>query len=238
MELELREVAKVGPPKVRLLTHTQNARRLLYTAIRTAYSPHTPAEIFADIHGDIERASRKIGEDGRDDMDRLFKHIVENGHTSTLEHISFTFGVSGVSRSLLAQLTRHRMGVSVTVQSQRYVDDGSQGKKGGFEVVVPPTVIANPKAYEIFMQNIKRIQEAYDTLRDMGVLKEDARYLLPNATTTNITLTMNLRALLHFYKLRTDSGAQREIMLFAEALKAKVVEMEPWLKDIFEAYRG
>lgn len=236
--MDLRGVEKVRPPKIRLLTHTQNAKRVVFTAIRTAYSPHTPAEIFADVHGDIERAVRKVYSNGQDDIDRLINHIVTNGHTSTLEHISFTFGVSGVSRSLLAQLTRHRMGVSVTVQSQRYVDDGSKGRKGGFEVVVPESVMKNPEALVIFMDNMVRIQEAYDKLRSMGVTKEDARYVLPNATTTNLTLTMNLRALLHFYKLRTGSGAQKEIKDFVEVLKEKVVEVEPWLKDVFEAEGG
>ncbi|PGZ02205.1 thymidylate synthase (FAD), partial [Bacillus thuringiensis] len=126
-------------------------------------------------------------------------------------HITFTFAIEGVSRALLAQFTRHRVGFSFSVQSQRYVRFGSDDKSGGFDYVAPDKVKGRDieRIYQKFMEDI---QEMYDYLRDCGVPAEEARMVLPNATTTNLVMTGNLRSLLDFYaKRRKGNGAQAEI---------------------------
>lgn len=97
------------------------------TAIRTCYSHLQPSEIL-NTEADKYFGRASTDDEGGTEADRLFRHITRSGHTSTLEHITFTFAVEGVSRALLAQLTRHRIGFSFSVQSQRYVRFGSGDK--------------------------------------------------------------------------------------------------------------
>jgi thymidylate synthase (FAD) len=204
------------------------------TAIRTCYSANRPSEIVA-LEG--EKYFKKAATDGKGgtDADRLFRHIVNSGHTSTLEHLTFTFAIEGVSRALLAQLTRHRVGFSYSVQSQRYVRFDSAGKTGGFDYVIPPKIAENPDALKTFELYMSDIQGVYDDLREMGIPPEDARMILPNAATTNLVMTANLRALLDFYsKRRKGRGAQWEIAELAEQLRKAVVEVEPWTDAFFE----
>jgi thymidylate synthase (FAD) len=215
------------------------------TAIRTCYSPLEPTDIVL-VEGD-KYFGREATDGGTGtDADRLFRHIVKSGHTSTLEHLSFTFAVEGVSRSLLTQLTRHRVGFSYSVQSQRYVKLGSNDKSGGFDYVVPDKIKNSDKRISIFDDDSHSVKEAfeyamyqlqqtYDTLRAVGIPAEDARAVLPNATATNLVVTANLRALLDFYsKRRKGRGAQHEITELAEAFRREVVVVEPWTDQFFE----
>lgn len=221
--------------KVTLLASTPNARKIAFTAIRTCYSPNTPSELF--FGKEYEKYMSRKASDGKDgtDVDRLFRQIVSSKHTSTLEHVVFTFGIEGVSRSLLAQLTRHRIGFSFSVQSQRYVSDKSDGRKGGFDWVVPPSIFENEKAFLIYHELMINIQDAYDELKELGIPSEDCRFVLPNAATTNITMTINLRSLLDFYsKRKKGRGAQWEIANLAEKLREAVVDKEPWVDGFFE----
>lgn len=220
---------------VELLAYTPEARKIAFTAIRTCYSPAEPSDLFEGAeYGKYQQQAAADGQGGSD-ADRLFRHIVGSGHTSTMEHINFTFALEGVSRVLLAQLTRHRVGFSFSVQSQRYVSDASDKKKGGFHYVVPPKVADVPEAAEYFAELMENLQAAYDKLAQLGVPREDARFVLPNAASTNITMTANLRALLTFYsKRRPGRGAQWEIAQLAEKLRDEVVKAEPWLDPFFE----
>jgi thymidylate synthase (FAD) len=221
--------------KVELLASTPNAREIAFTAIRTCYSHNKPSDLFEGA--EYEKYQQKAASDGKGgtDADRLFRHIVGSGHTSTLEHISFTFAIEGLSRSALAQLTRHRVGFGYSVQSQRYVSDASDKKKGGFQFVVPPKVMENQEALNVFLDSMDDIQAAYDKLRSMKIPSEDARFVLPNAAAINLTMTCNLRALLEFYaKRRKGRGAQWEIANLAEELRRVVVEKEDWLVPYFE----
>ncbi|MCY9532947.1 FAD-dependent thymidylate synthase [Paenibacillus alvei] len=208
------------------------------TAIRTCYSPTKPTEIIAQEGAKYFGQSATDGEDGTE-VDRLIRHIVASKHTSTLEHITYTFAIEGVSRSLLAQLTRHRVGFSYSVQSQRYVRFGRGDKSGGFEYVTPPSMSDKWKkgvcATGMYEQFIRTSQMYYDALREMGVPAEDARMVLPNAATCNIVMTMNLRALLDFYaKRKRGNGAQWEIAELAERLAEEVVKVDPWTSKFFE----
>lgn len=205
------------------------------SAIRTCYSPNKPSEIVAKEGAKYFGKSATDGEGGTE-ADRLIRTIMRSKHVSTIEHISFTFSVEGVSRALLAQLTRHRVGFSFSVQSQRYVKFGSSDKSGGFDFAWPPTVADKPQevwdTYSAFMQEA---QDMYDSLRSMGVSAEDARSVLPNAATTNLVMTVNLRALLDFYaKRKSGRGGQYEITQLAERLREEVVAVEPWVNQFFE----
>ncbi|NNV07152.1 FAD-dependent thymidylate synthase [Geobacillus sp. MMMUD3] len=204
------------------------------SAIRCCYSANKPTEI---LKKEGDKYFNRPATDGKGgtDAERLFRHIVSSGHLSTLEHLSFTFAIEGVSRALLAQLTRHRVGFSYSVQSQRYCRFGSDDKTGGFDYVVPDSIRKNIGANSLFHDFMEEIQEKYDTLRELGIPPEDCRMLLPNAATTNLVMTANLRALLDFYsKRRKGRGSQWEIADLAEKLRAAVVAVEPWTDAFFE----
>jgi thymidylate synthase (FAD) len=228
--------------------YVSDGQAVALTAIRTCYSPGKPSEIVAKEGAKYFGKQATDGEAGTE-ADRLFRMIVRSGHTSTLEHLSFTFAIEDVSRALLAQLTRHRVGFSYSVQSQRYVKFGSGDRSGGFDYVVPNTVKTNNKTielelnantkheytaeqyFELFMQEI---QEIYDNLRRLGVPAEDARAVLPQASACNLVMTANLRAILEFYsKRQPGKGAQKEITELAVALKDAVINVEPWTAQFF-----
>ncbi|MED3932935.1 FAD-dependent thymidylate synthase [Priestia megaterium] len=217
------------------------------TAIRTCYSSNKPSEII-DLEGDKYFKREATDGEGGTDADRLIRHIMKSGHTSTIEHLNFTFAIEGVSRSLLAQITRHRH-LSFSVQSQRYVKFGSSDKSEGFDFILPPTVteektadmydfvygapIRDRPSTEIYEEAMEVIQKAYDKLREAGVPAEDARMVLPNAATTNLVMTGNLRALLDFYSKRSAKGAQWEIRELADKLRNEIINVEPWAEKFF-----
>lgn len=204
------------------------------TAIRTCYSANKPSEIVSLEGGKYFGSKATDGGKGTD-ADRLIRHIVKSGHTSTLEHITFTFALEGVSRALLAQLTRHRVGFSYSVQSQRYVKFSSDSKSEGFDYVVPEKVYQKGEIAIIeYKEMMANIQEMYDALIALGVPQEDARSVLPQSATCNLVLTVNLRAALDFYAKRMKGkGAQHEITLLAEAIKDKICGVEPWTAAFF-----
>lgn len=208
------------------------------TAIRTCYSPTKPSEIVAKEGPKYFGQFATDGQGGTE-ADRLIRHIVASKHTSTLEHITYTFAVEGVSRALLAQLTRHRVGFSYSVQSQRYVRFGSGDKSGGFDYVTPQSVDQAAEEFYnvrgVYERLMDQAQEAYDELRKFGVPAEDARMVLPNAAACNLVMTVNLRALLDFYqKRKRGNGAQWEIAELAERLREEVVRVDPWTSKFFE----
>lgn len=135
----------------------------------------------------------------------ILTKIVKSGHLSVLEHASFTFAIEGVSRALLAQLTRHRI-ASFSVQSQRYVKF-----KNGIDYVIPQTIKKNKELLKEYEEFLKSIEKFYTKLLETEIPAEDARYVLPNAVSTKIVLTMNARELRHFFALRCCNRAQWEI---------------------------
>lgn len=221
-------------PTAEYMKNATDGQLVALTAIRTCYSPNKPTEIVKKEGHKYFGQEATDGEGGTD-ADRLFRHIVRSGHTSTLEHLTFTFAIESISRACLAQLTRHRVGFSFSVQSQRYVKLGSNDKSGGFDYVVPDSIRKNIGANSLFHDFMEEIQEKYDTLRELGIPPEDCRMLLPNAATTNLVMTANLRALLDFYsKRRIGRGAQWEIADLAERLREEVVKVEPWTERFFK----
>lgn len=217
-------INRITEPRVELLVSTPEAKRVAFTAIRTCYSPLNQEYLWNTEY-------KKYVDKNNDDL-RLIKQIVGSGHTSTLEHINFTFAVTDVSRALLAQLTRHRIGWSYSVQSQRYVKQSGDSKHGAFRYVTPDAFDGN-KLEDAFHFAMTKSQEMYDELISLGAKPEDARAVLPNAATTNITMTMNLRAFLDFYgKRRMGTHSQTEISLLAEKLRTLIVNKEPWIGEL------
>lgn len=147
-------------------------------------------------------------------LKNILPGVINSGHMSVVEHATFTFSISGVSRVLTHQLVRHRM-ASYTQQSQRYVP--TEG-----EWVIPPTLADNQDYCEI----MNTIFSAYEDLCKV-VDKEDARYILPGGMCTNIVVTMNARELLHFFSLRCCERAQWEIRDMANLMLAECKKVSP-----------
>ncbi|MBS7620402.1 FAD-dependent thymidylate synthase [Candidatus Bathyarchaeota archaeon] len=152
----------------------------------------------------------------------IMKSIPSKAVEEILSHTSFTFIIEGVSRACSHQLVRHRV-ASYSQQSQRYVEVKNLVK----HVVVPKSIEENSK--EMFMEYILMGAKVYETLVGLGISKEDARFVLPNATETNLILTMDGRGLLHFFGLRCCNRAQWEIKTLADLMLSKVREVEPKL---------
>ena len=142
--------------------------------------------------------------DREDNVSHFIKARIKDGHESIIEHASITFEIGGISRACSHQLVRHRL-ASYSQESQRYVDGED------FEYVIPPGVAASEKATQVFEDLMGQVRDAYKLLRRMGVRKEDARFVLPNAATTRIIVTMNFRELRHFFSVRCNIAAQWEI---------------------------
>lgn len=136
---------------------------------------------------------------------------LRDGHESIIEHACATFEISGISRACSHQLVRHRI-ASYSQESQRYVDMSDP------EMVTPEAVRANPQAQAVWDGLMGHVKTAYAQLREAGVLKEDARFVLPNAAATRLVVTMNFRELLHFFRLRITPEAQWEIRQAAVAM--------------------
>lgn len=140
----------------------------------------------------------------RGDPGVFLRARVREGHESLIEHAAATFEISGISRACSHQLVRHRI-ASYSQESQRYVDMRDP------QWALPPAVAGEPEARAIWDELAEQVKAAYRALRDLGVRKEDARFVLPNAAATRIVATMNFRELLHTFRLRISPQAQWEI---------------------------
>jgi len=193
--------------KVVLLNHTKNPDQICAAAAQSCYSEKGASVLFEKTTD--EKAKKMI------------KKVVGMGHLSVVEHAHFTFSVEGVSRALTHQLVRHRI-ASYSQQSQRYV---SMDKA---EYVLPPSIRADPEAKRLYKRTMDDAWKAYRELAGK-VDKEDARYVLPNACHTNITITMNARELWHFFSLRCCRRAQWEIRMMAWKMLAEAMKAAPIL---------
>ena len=219
-------------PKVTLLCHTPDPQRIVAAAAKLCYSAQT-------VDGLLQGLT--------DEKTEQFIHMLMGlGHESPVEHVSFTFAIEGVSRSLLAQITRHRI-ASYSVQSQRYV------RLSPFEYVTPPEVASDPRALAAYGRAMQAAADSYEEIT--GILKkkhqaallaegvpekqaasraekmaiEDARFVLPNACETRMVVTMNARSLYNFFRHRCCSRAQWEIREVANQMLALVKEVAPVL---------
>jgi thymidylate synthase (FAD) len=188
---------------------------LIYTACRTCYSELTPEDIFQKAaDGEIDVAK----------MQRLISNVIESGHGSTIEHVVFTFGIRGVSRTLSHQLVRHRAGVAFDQQSQRYVTF----KKAA--TMLPQTIAeAEPDVRSRYEEQVEGAMSLYGDLVGAGIPGEDARFVFPNATRTNLVMTTNLRALIHMSGLRLCTMAQWEIRRLFQLIRHEIFQVSPFL---------
>ena len=218
--------------KVELIAHTPEPEKVVAAAAKLCYAK-------SDIQGLFDALTPEK-------TSAFIEHLASLGHESPIEHVSFTFGIEGVSRALLAQITRHRI-ASYSVQSQRYVE------KAGFDYVMPPEIAGIPEAEALFREEMAHDAEVYGKLREILVKKhtadniaagmnekdaafaagkkanEDARMVLPNACDTRIIVTMNARSLYNFFSQRCCQRAQWEIRELATEMLRLVKEVAPTL---------
>ena len=218
--------------QVKLLAYTPDPEKTVACAAKLCYAA-----------ADIDTVYEGLTEEKTASFLEMLQSI---GHESPIEHASFTFGIQGVSRSLLAQITRHRI-ASFSVQSQRYV------KEDGFQFVVPPEIEKIPEAKEEFLRAMEEEQRHYERLTQLLQEKhkaelmaagepeksaqrkaekraiEDARFVLPNACATKMIMTMNARSLLNFFSNRCCNRAQWEIRELATQMLKEVKAVAPHL---------
>lgn len=189
---------------VELIAHTPLPEQVCALGAKLCYAK-------ADVAALREKISAQ-------DQSAFLEKIMESGHLSVLEHATFTFAVEGVSRVLLAQLTRHRI-ASFSVQSQRYVSLAQT-----FSYIIPPAIKAlGEEAVARYQAQMDQMQAWYvEWQQQLGAKgeksNEDARFVLPNACETRLIVTMNVRELMHFFELRCCMRAQWEIRGLAEEM--------------------
>ena len=198
--------------KAELIRYTADPEQTVALAAKLCYS------------GDgIDELIEKIGDK---DNAKFINILTKMNHFSPFEHASFTFAIEGVSRALLAQITRHRI-ASFSVRSQRYVSEGE------FNYVVPPAIEAlgadaAAKYRSQMEQMLVWYREWQTALGDSGEKSnEDARFVLPNACETKMIVTMNARELMHFFELRCCNRAQWEIRGIAWQMLSEVIKVAP-----------
>lgn len=218
--------------KVTLIAHTPEPERTVAAAAKLCYSPADLDTVMYHLTPEKTRS--------------FLTMLGELGHESPMEHASFTFGIEGVSRSLLAQITRHRI-ASYSVQSQRYV------RENHFDYVLPPQIEAEPEARAEFIAAMEAAQASYERIAAILTEKrraeylargmeekaaaraaektaiEDARFVLPGACDTKMMVTMNARALHNFFRHRCCARAQWEIRECARQMLALVLPVAPTL---------
>lgn len=194
--------------RVNLMRHTEAPETLVALAAKLCYDGC-----------DTEELLEKIAEK---DQSAFVRKVMGMGHESVLEHVSFTFLIEGVSRALLAQLTRHRI-ASFSVKSQRYVSYDE-----GFGYIVPPKIKElGEEAEDEYAEQMETMQKWYETWQKRLGSNEDARFVLPNACETRLMVTMNARELLHFFALRMCNRAQWEIRELANRMFGLCYEKAP-----------
>lgn len=213
--------------KVTLIAHTPDPERVVATAARLCYSDRTVEDIQKSMDGEM--------------IEQQIEMLSNAGHQSPWEHVSFTFAIEGVSRSLLAQITRHRI-ASFSVRSQRYVPM----TENLIDIaVVPPAIQESPIGkihfdgamrsanyeYQALVDELKRRyeKEGFGTAVSEKKAIEDARFVLPNAMPTSMIVTMNARELLHFFNLRCCNRAQWEIRAVADEMLKCAYSVAPRL---------
>ena len=185
---------------VRLLTSTPDPERHIEYCARVCYES-------GDRIGDNTYA-------------KMLTALLKNGHHSLFEHSSASFIIEDISRAASHQLVRHRL-ATYSQKSQRYV------KENAFEYATPPDIAANPEAEKIYASAMEALQKTYDKLTALGMKKEDARFVLPNAACTTITMTSNFREWLHIIDLRVSPHAQWEIREMMTAVWKELYRIAP-----------
>ncbi|OQY18812.1 MAG: thymidylate synthase (FAD) [Desulfobacteraceae bacterium 4572_35.1] len=193
---------------VQLLSHTPQPEKIVAAAARLCYSD-------AGIDDLLSAPAQQYA--------RLIEKILSLGHFSVLEHVSFSFGVEGISRACSHQLVRHRL-ASYSQQSQRYVANDTP-----FPAIEPPSIARHSQLHQRYEVLFGEIYQLYSDMLAEGIPAEDARFVLPNATATKLVMTMNARELHHFFALRCCRRAQWEIRAMAKEMLLLCREAAPLL---------
>ena len=207
---------------VRLLVHTPEPEKVIATAAKMCYSAADADEL---MEGLTPENTKKF-------LDLLFSL----GHESPIEHVTYTFIIEGISRACSHQLVRHRI-ASYSQKSQRYVNETQ------FGYITPEAIASDPVTKDVYDETMQLLQGRYDFIRAGLIQKyvkngmdekaaeklanEDARFILPNACTTAIVVTMNIRSLFNFFKLRCCNRAQWEIRNVAMEMYKLAYESSP-----------
>lgn len=190
----------------------------IYTACRTCYTSGSPINMYEDeISNATHTEEQKL---------KLINYVLSSSHHSTVEHVQLTFIIEGISRATSLQLVRHRH-ASYSQASQRYIEF----KDGIFDYVTPKTIEKNEGAKSILDDTMKYLSNSYAKLTELGIPTEDARAVLPNACCTNITMSLNIRELIHICNERLCTCAQDEIRTMVGKMVKEVVKELPFLKE-------
>jgi thymidylate synthase (FAD) len=190
---------------------------IIYTACRTCHSEQLPDQIW-------DRAvSRQVADEKQQS---LVRKMMESGHSSIIEHVSFTFAISGVSRGLSHQLARHRAGAAFDQQSQRYV---SFKRRDNYTTPDSIAKGALPDGLaDRFHEAIDASMDLYGQLLQAEVPAEDARFIFPNAMQTNLVMTVNLRQLIDMSGLRLCALARGEIRQLFKQIRHEIFRVSPF----------
>lgn len=237
--------------KVKLIQMTQNPIDVMWVAARTCYSEKSPIEMWEDMYGCISDGYEHTCEYIEQCVEKhwkLVQQVLNSGHSSIAEHCYFTFCIEGVSRSLTHQLVRHRAGIVFSQQSQRYVEikEDYNNLKGGdtplnednykertdFIEILDKYFVWDHNNYAQFHSLLQSLYCYLYQVQEMGIKPEDARQVLPNATKTNITMSCNLRELMHMCNLRLCTRAQLEIRQLFQAIVKEVKEKDERLASL------
>lgn len=200
--------------EVKLISKPKDMLKTVYTACRTCYSADSPLNIYdSDSTQDDEK------------MLKLITRVISSGHYSTIEHIQVSFAINNISRACSHQLVRHRH-MSFSQKSQRYVKEKSQ-----FDYITPPTIEKNEELSKKYDDFMTKISDFYLELTEAGIPAEDARFVLPNATSTSMVASLNLREMIHLANLRLCTRAQAEIRILVKQMCDELLQEEIWLKE-------
>ena len=194
--------------EIELLLITNNAEELIEKSARVCYNSK------------LNKSKRKV----------FLQSLIKKGHHSILEHATATFKISGISRALSHQLVRHRL-ASYSQQSQRYVD------MNNFDYIIPPKIENDYKLFNDYENLMEQTRQLYSKMIKAGIKKEDARFILPNATKTELIMTANFREWRHIIELRCSKKAQWEIREVFKKILIMLYDESPIVfEDLYKIY--
>lgn len=229
--------------EVKLLNAPDDAEELICRACRNDYTDEGVGEkSFEEVMEGVD------GDTVEEQKTNLIHKILKRGHFGPAEHPHISVSIEGISRSCMAQITRHRH-ASFDVTSMRYVsmedasvkepptiDSSEMGRNSTAEDYIEQyndTAISQLRK-EAFDNAVDGSIDWYRTLLEYGVPPEDARFVLPIGTKVNVVMTMNVRALLHLADMRAAADSQWEIREVTEGVLSIAEDVCPIVMDYYE----
>ncbi len=194
--------------EVRLINYTKNPEITVASAARTCFRD----KIYESICEELKE----------EDVERIIKAVIIKNHLSVLEHITFTFSISGVSRVLTHQLVRHRI-ASYSQLSQQRVDSSE------LQFTIPPEIQKHPVLVKEYEEAVRNCQELYKRIVRSGISRGSARYVLPSSFNTKIMTTMNARSLFNLFAQRECQVEEWEFRELARIMHDKLMRVAPMI---------